>query len=83
MGSIKKDGIRKPLRVVPVGNKLEIIDGRRRYIVAKRLGITEVPISIEHIPLSQVNRERVEANMLMTKETMNNYGGRRYKAFKH
>ncbi|MFB0564420.1 MAG: ParB/RepB/Spo0J family partition protein [Candidatus Aminicenantaceae bacterium] len=43
MLSIKSKGILEPILVRPKDNKYEIIAGERRYIAAKRIGLTEIP----------------------------------------
>ena len=61
--SIKKYGIVEPLLVRKKDNKYEIIAGRKRYIVAKKLGIKEVPVLIRNIEMnfySEQKKEKIE-----------------------
>jgi len=47
--SIKRFGIRVPLVVEQIGgNKFRIVDGERRFRMAKELGIQEVPVTISY-----------------------------------
>lgn len=46
--SIKEKGVIQPLLVRELGDGYELIAGERRWIAAKRAGITQVPVIIRH-----------------------------------
>ena len=49
--SIKKYGIVEPLLVKEKDNKYEIIAGKKRYLVARNIGLSEIPVLIRNIDL--------------------------------
>ena len=64
---IKNFGILDPLIVRPKGNKYEIILGNKRYKVATKLGITEVPVTILNLDDKQA-LELILSKNTQTKE---------------
>jgi len=67
--SIKQHGILQPLQLAKVGDKLVLIDGLHRLMVAKELGIREVPAIIQEMDEKEllitnliVNRQRGRSN---------------------
>ena len=44
--SIRKTGILTPLMVLPEGETMRLFDGHRRLLVAREIGLTEVPAAI-------------------------------------
>ena len=64
---IKNFGILDPLIVRPKGSKYEIILGNKRYKVATKLGITEVPVTILNLDDKQA-LELILSKNTQTKE---------------
>jgi len=67
--SIKQHGILQPLQLAKVNNQLVLIDGLHRLMVAKELGIKEVPAIVTEMDEKQllitnliVNRQRGKSN---------------------
>ena len=67
--SIKQYGILEPLLVAKVDNKLVLIDGLHRMIIAKELGIEKVPCIVKEMSEDEllitnliVNRQRGKSN---------------------
>jgi len=67
--SIKQHGILQPLQLAKVGDKLVLIDGLHRLMVAKELGIREVPAIVTEMDEKEllitnliVNRQRGKSN---------------------
>lgn len=48
--SIKDTGIQQPLVVLRVGDDYQLIDGGRRLIIARRLGLPKVPVAVHEVP---------------------------------
>lgn len=46
---IQADGIKEPLDVAVLGGHASLADGHHRLLAAKRLGLTHVPVSVDHI----------------------------------
>jgi len=67
--SIREQGIIQPLVVRPVGNKLELIAGERRWRAARLAGLTEVPV----IERTATDREVLELALIenLQRENLN------------
>lgn len=46
---IKKNGIKRPLIVLPVGGMFEVLDGMQRLTAAEILGLETVPVVFEQL----------------------------------
>ena len=58
--SIKKYGIVEPLLVKEKDNKYEIIAGKKRYLVARNIGLSEIPVLIRNIDLDFYSEQKKE-----------------------
>ena len=47
---LKTNGIREPIKCVEFDGQLYVVDGHHRLLIAKRLGLTEVPVEIVELP---------------------------------
>lgn len=61
--SVKCDGILMPLLVRPVGDKYELVAGKRRYRVAKDVGLTEVPATVREMSDTQAIQYALTENL--------------------
>lgn len=48
--SIRDTGVQQPLVAVRIGDTLQVVDGGRRLIIAKRLGIPKIRVTIYDVP---------------------------------
>jgi len=55
---IKTNGIQEPIKYVEIDGSKYIVDGHHRNLVAKQLGITEVPV--EQVELPYVGYETIQ-----------------------
>jgi len=89
--SIKQHGILQPLQLAKVGDKLVLIDGLHRLMVAKELGIREVPAIVTEMDEREllitnliVNRQRGKSNPAdearVLKKLVDEYGMDLYEA---
>ncbi len=49
---LKTNGIREPIKCVEFDGQLYVVDGHHRLLIAKRLGLTEIPVEIVELPYS-------------------------------
>ncbi len=61
--SIKKNGILQPLLVRPMGDKYEIVAGKRRYKAARIAGLTEVPVTVREMTDEQAVQYALVENL--------------------
>ena len=52
LSDLKANGIREPIKCVEYEGQLYVVDGHHRLLLAKRLGLTEVPVEIVELPYS-------------------------------
>lgn len=51
--SIRDTGIQQPLAAVQIGDTLQVVDGGRRLLIAKRLSIPKVRVAIYDLPATE------------------------------
>lgn len=61
--SIRQHGILQPLLVRPAGDEYQLIAGERRWLAAKKAGLTAVPCQIRELEDQEVTEAAIEENL--------------------
>jgi hypothetical protein len=64
--SVREHGVQQPIKVRPQGARFEIVYGERRFRAAKKVGLKEVPATVEYLTEEEAHTLRVLENACRT-----------------
>jgi ParB family chromosome partitioning protein len=61
--SVREHGIQQPIKLRPQGSRFEIVYGERRFRAARKVGLTEIPSTVEDLSDEDAQEIRIVENI--------------------
>ncbi len=61
--SVREHRIQQPIKARPQGSRFEIVYGERRFLAARKVGLTEIPATVEELSDREAHAIRIVDNI--------------------